>query len=340
MTLAIPSFDEDARGQLLRLSGLTHGDLSMGPELQRHVIEPRAKEIISVFYARMLQHPEVRAHIPDPTTLNRLQRTQTNYLLSLGVNFASAEYFEERYRVGVTHARVGISLGLYQLAGHWLGQCIEDSCTKERWEAHRSLLRFARSVLALDMAIATEAYHEQQLGKLRNSLATLREKVRRDPLTGMASREHIQFHLAAACDTATDDSPVAIVVADLDRFKQVNDTFGHLVGDEVLQETARRIAHAVRDADLVGRWGGEEFLLVLRESDARDALRAAERIRRSVNDEPVKTTAGELRISISQGVAVTKGGEDPRSLIERADQAMYEAKRRGRNRVVGPGNDD
>jgi two-component system cell cycle response regulator len=201
---------------------------------------------------------------------------------------------------------------------------------------HRSLMRFGRSVLALDMAIAAEAYHEQKIVRLRSSLATLREKVRKDPLTGLASREHIQAHLAASCDAATVDAPAAVVVADLDRFKQVNDTFGHLVGDEVLQETARRIASGVREGDLVGRWGGEEFLLVLRESDARDAMRAAERVRRSVHDTPIQTSAGEIALSISQGVAVTAGGEDPRSLIERADRAMYEAKGRGRNRVVGP----
>lgn len=327
---------DDARTRLLRLSELGPGDLTLGAELQRMVIAPRVPRIIADFYARLRQHPEARVHIPDHATQERLQRLIGQYLRTLGVDVATPAYFAERHRVGVAHARVGIDLGLYQLAMHWLWQSIEDACQGEHDPDLLPLLRYCRAVLALDAAIGAEAYHEHSLERLRSSLATLTEKIQRDPLTGMASREYIDAHLAAACLAATSDAPVAIVVADLDRFKRVNDDHGHLVGDEVLQETARRIAGAVRDGDLVGRWGGEEFLLVLRGSDSQEAMQVAERVRCSVNEEPVTTSAGQIRVSISQGVAVTTGADEPRALVERADLAMYEAKRSGRNRVVGP----
>src|SRR4029077_4187565 len=125
-----------------------------------------------------------------------------------------------------------------------------------------------------------------------------------------------------------------IVMADFAHFKYVNDQHGHLAGDAVLQEMARRMLASVRPYDVVGRYGGEEFLIVVPTSDARGTMGLAERIRKSVEARPAKTEAGEIQMTISLGVAVC----DPsvplaaRELLQVADDALYRAKDRGRNR--------
>jgi len=127
--------------------------------------------------------------------------------------------------------------------------------------------------------------------------------------------------------------PVGIVMADIDHFKKVNDSQGHLVGDAVLQEVARRLATAVRSYDLVGRFGGEEFLIILPGCDAPGLVTPAERLRRSVADEPI----GQISVSVSIGVASLAQFGDGcpcEALLRAADTALYQAKAQGRNRIV------
>lgn len=128
--------------------------------------------------------------------------------------------------------------------------------------------------------------------------------------------------------------PLGIVMADIDHFKKVNDSQGHLAGDAVLQEVARRLAAAVRSYDLVGRYGGEEFLIILPGCDAPDLGVTAERLRRCVADQPIH----QLSVSISLGVASFwqsgDGFSDCEALLRAADTALYQAKAQGRNRIV------
>jgi len=129
------------------------------------------------------------------------------------------------------------------------------------------------------------------------------------------------------------EEPLGIVMADIDYFKRINDTQGHLVGDAVLQEVARRLAAAVRSYDFVGRYGGEEFLIVLPECDAPDLAVIAERLRCCTADRPI----GQICVTLSLGiVSVKQGGQGPRDcevLLRAADAALYTAKAEGRNRV-------
>jgi diguanylate cyclase (GGDEF)-like protein len=124
-------------------------------------------------------------------------------------------------------------------------------------------------------------------------------------------------------------------MADLDHFKRVNDSYGHQVGDAVLREAARRMLDAVRTYDAVGRYGGEEFLMVFPGLDHEGAVQLADRLRRVVSASPVLTEAGPVCVTASLGVSTVAAGDRRRaeSLIGAADQALYNAKKAGRNRV-------
>ena len=121
----------------------------------------------------------------------------------------------------------------------------------------------------------------------------------------------------------------------MDHFKAINDTWGHLAGDEVLREAAQRMQRELRVYDVLGRYGGEEFLLAVPDCDPTGLLRVAERLRSLVADTPVVTEGQAIAVTASIGVAWTEGDGTDDSLIREADVSLYEAKRTGRNRVVG-----
>jgi diguanylate cyclase (GGDEF)-like protein len=119
---------------------------------------------------------------------------------------------------------------------------------------------------------------------------------------------------------------------DIDHFKVVNDTYGHLTGDDVIRTVAARLAAQLRATDLVGRYGGEEFAAVLQDAELGSAL--PERLRASIADLPIETQSGPLAVTVSIGVSRLQPGDASlKDLLARADEALYEAKRSGRNRV-------
>jgi diguanylate cyclase (GGDEF)-like protein len=134
----------------------------------------------------------------------------------------------------------------------------------------------------------------------------------------------------------------SIVLVDIDHFKNVNDTFGHLCGDEVLQAVARRMKDCMRTYDTIGRYGGEEFLIVAPAADPSGAMGLAERIRKVFELEAIPTKAGEVHITASLGVAVHSDPShvDAHELLHRADEALYQAKERGRNCAVLSGSSE
>ena len=158
-----------------------------------------------------------------------------------------------------------------------------------------------------------------------------------DSLTGLFNRRYLLAHLRRSLDRILENrKPLCALIFDVDHFKQVNDTYGHAVGDEVLRELATRIANNARSFDLVSRIGGEEFAVILPDSNLKTGLFIAERFRRTVENRPFKVTTsdGELRVTISVGVAeAISAEENPMELLKRADEGLYMAKRSGRNRV-------
>jgi diguanylate cyclase (GGDEF)-like protein/PAS domain S-box-containing protein len=172
--------------------------------------------------------------------------------------------------------------------------------------------------------------------ELQKAKAAAEEAAMRDSLTGLWNHNRvIEILIEEMSRSERQGIPVSVAMVDLDRFKHVNDTYGHLVGDEVLREIAVRLGSAVRVYDSVGRFGGEEFVVVLPGTDRESALIVAERIREEVGAEPVLTSAGPLTVTASLGV-VTRHAElanDATALLVAADSALYEAKESGRDRV-------
>jgi two-component system cell cycle response regulator len=158
-----------------------------------------------------------------------------------------------------------------------------------------------------------------------------------DELTGLYNRRYVVAHLNELIDRVSESNSFAMAIFDIDHFKQVNDRYGHLVGDEVLRELAARAERQVRNVDLVGRWGGEEFIVVMPETSLSNATAVAERLRAAVADEffSISEAPGKLSVTISVGVAVTTDPQDTiEAVVKRADDALYDAKNSGRNRVV------
>jgi diguanylate cyclase (GGDEF)-like protein len=128
--------------------------------------------------------------------------------------------------------------------------------------------------------------------------------------------------------------PLCVAIVDLDHFKRINDTLGHAAGDEVLREAARRLASAVRTSDFVGRYGGEEFLVIFRDIQKEFSRERCEALRQAICESPIRFESHELSITTSIGVAWTRGDiEVEDALVALADRALYTAKERGRNRV-------
>jgi diguanylate cyclase (GGDEF)-like protein len=157
-----------------------------------------------------------------------------------------------------------------------------------------------------------------------------------DPLTGLQNRRslfelgRVEFSRARRMDR-----PFCCMMLDVDHFKLINDKYGHPTGDRVLQELATRCKHSVREVDLIGRYGGEELIILMPETDRETALQVAERLRVSVEEAPIKVLNGEVAVTVSVGVAAKdEYTTDLEILIARADQAMYIAKHKGRNRVA------
>ncbi|MCO8121557.1 diguanylate cyclase [Stieleria sp. TO1_6] len=167
---------------------------------------------------------------------------------------------------------------------------------------------------------------------------TVYSALTRDALTGTMNKRYLVETLDRSIATAVrQQQPLSVIMVDIDHFKSVNDSYGHLVGDEVLREFGRRLGATCREDDLLARYGGEEFSLLLSATTADDAIDVAQRCRHAVCDLPFETASGPLEVTASFGVAcleLTKG-ETGTQLIQRADRNLYEAKRSGRNRVCG-----
>jgi diguanylate cyclase (GGDEF)-like protein len=179
----------------------------------------------------------------------------------------------------------------------------------------------------------------QRILALQHSLITTQEELlyraTHDALTGIANRGVVLDAMSREHSRQLrEGTSFGVILMDLDHFKYVNDTYGHLAGDAVLKEAARRMAACIRPYDTLGRYGGEEFLVIAPSSDDRGTLGLAERIRKAIESSPATTDSGEVAMTVSCGVAVSQreSPSDPTALLHLADEALYRAKQHGRNR--------
>ncbi len=243
-------------------------------------------------------------------TLEPLLLRDTSYYPS----FKIPPHNQIRSWLGVPLTAHGRAIGLLAIDSHQ-----EDFFTLEHVQL---VTAFAHHVaLALENA---RRYEETQAQALT------------DPLTGLYNRRGLmELGKIEMTRSQRQGKPFSAIMLDIDHFKRVNDTYGHLVGDQVLQTLAQRCRKGIRELDLIGRYGGEEFLVLLPETDWRTAFAIANRLRLLMAEAAIPTRAGPLRVTISLGVSQSlaeDGGLE--KLIERADQALYQAKAEGRNRVI------
>lgn len=335
-------FDAAWRRARLALLDLTAADAALGERLRSAVINPNINAIVAAFYARLSADAESN-HILDQSDRAALADSQIRYLLRFGAGFEEQAYFEERLRIGLVHAWVGVPLGLYlcsfQVMQAVILQHIEAAVADPG--ERRALCGFLNKIAALDTSLASEIYHIAQIRHLESSVtrlhderARLRYEAGTDALTGLANRASLLPRLSQALASAVrNERPLCVIMADLDLFKQINDAYGHQVGDQVLRDTAARLGTALRDFDLVGRYGGEEFVAVLQDTPLEIAIQIAERVRSRVGAHPFNIHDLSLRVTISQGVAQAHAGDSVESLIHRADTALYAAKAAGRDCV-------
>jgi diguanylate cyclase (GGDEF)-like protein len=203
----------------------------------------------------------------------------------------------------------------------FLGALILSKRTRTAWsEDDRRLLAWASTEVS---AAFGRAYAHEEAERGANI----------DPLTGLPNRRYFDELVAILRPGRRIGDRTGIVMVDVDRFKRVNDTYGHATGDVVLRQIATAITASVRAEDTPARFGGEEFVVILRRASAGQAADVGERIRAAVAGLPVQSLGVNEPVTVSVGVSVGNDGEEVRSMIERADKALYLAKRRGRDRV-------
>jgi two-component system cell cycle response regulator len=184
--------------------------------------------------------------------------------------------------------------------------------------------------------VRTQIRRQRFAVELRRSVTNTMALAVTDELTGLYNRRYFDRHLALMLEKARDQQrDMAVMLIDMDFFKSVNDTHGHNTGDAVLKEFALRLRRNIRGVDLACRFGGEEFVVLMPDTDYRQAQGVAERVRLAVAESPFDAAGLPLAVTVSVGVALNESDADtPEMLLKRADVALYRAKREGRNRVV------
>ena len=182
----------------------------------------------------------------------------------------------------------------------------------------------------------TERLNEStsELDSLKKELEVARKAANTDILTGIPNRQAFEEKIASLIN---EQNSFCFLIADIDFFKKFNDTYGHLLGDKVLRFVAQTLKKQLKGQDMVSRYGGEEFVVVLPDTPFEGAISVAENLRKSIQKQKLRRADNQKEIgniTLSIGVSEYRSGEDPKDMIERADTALYEAKEKGRNRVV------
>ncbi len=201
------------------------------------------------------------------------------------------------------------------------------SLEEENAKLRSTLAENERRFRALDWRLR----HERTLDALERRNQELGDLARHDALTHLYNRRHVDRVLDALANRS-DVEEIAVALFDVDHFKTVNDRYGHPIGDRVLSDIAYLFRRQLRQGDVVGRYGGEEFIVIL--SRAASAPTVCEKLREAIATHPWSEIAGGLRVTISAGVATARRPFDPQRLVAEADRLLYQAKETGRNRVA------
>jgi len=221
--------------------------------------------------------------------------------------------------VGLAMVALTLALGLFRLGG--------EVASGRAQEEFLAFIRSEVRLLAMVGLLYLLAAVKDRLIQMNRQVEEMHSLARTDPLTGLPNRLALSEHLEGESHRA---HGLFVVLLDVDHFKQINDRYGHTVGDGVLKEVGRRLRSSLRKGDVFGRWGGEEFMIIMRSDSQHDVLAAVERLREDIAFWPFDLVGA---VSASFGVAEGHLGENTHSLLVRADKALYRAKDQGRNRV-------
>lgn len=289
------------------------------------VLVPNASKIAERFYDRVLSLPFLRPFISNDITRQRLEAIQADYFKSLITSPLNHAYVEKRIAIGATHHRVGIDeiyvAGAYAVYMDILKPFLNELPPSIREDAMEEIFRRILFDLGLSM-------HNQ----FRETYSSLRDQALRDSLTGLYGRNYLTLVLDQTLQRTNGDV-WSLIMLDVDHFKDINDRYGHLVGDAVLVHISRVLVSHARLEDVVIRYGGEEFCIVLPNTNLMNAVQVAKQIRGSVKRSTYENNGCRIPVTISAGVATALSGDEIHELICRADRALYQAKERGRDRV-------
>jgi len=336
--------DQEDIKQRLMMCGLGPQDaLRLG--IAREIIADHIDYLVDSFYGHLLKFSELSRFIADPQRLTGLRLSLIQYLTSLGQDMESQGYFEGRLRVGTTHEKIGILPKWYIVAISQMQSTLSVLIAKHAEEDtyEKSLvIASVQKALYLDIALAVETYHRTSMRRIEHLLKQaeqdqdqIRELAQTDQLTGLSNRRHFMELLDSEYYRSRRyDRSLCVLLLDLDDFKNINDTYGHHMGDEVLQRVGKLIYEQVRSSDFCGRLGGEELGIALVETPLYTAEMIADRIRTAIVRE--EFGEGEKRFSISTSVGLANTTSDQSNaadLLREADEALYRAKARGKNQV-------
>ena len=307
-----------------------------------NIIEENVDQIVQDFYASQLQIDEIAILIGDADTLYRLKSAQRQYILDLFSGKYDAQYVNNRLRIGLVHKRIGVEPKLYLSGINTLKQLLTELITANISDSGKRdfIINSLDKLFYFDTTLVFDTYIEslirevdvakRKTEKYANGLeievaertAELEALSKHDSLTGLLNqremRSRLQLELSRMKRRETN---LSVVFLDIDKFKEINDKYGHLEGDNILKALADSIRSSVREIDIVCRYGGDEFVIICPDANANHTKMICERVQNDFNE--------KYSFTLSIGITAVNSREDvtDEALISKADQNMYQAKR-------------
>jgi diguanylate cyclase (GGDEF)-like protein len=325
--MGISADDISLRKEFLEFS---ESDIGLLREIHEHIESSHIDDFFTaLFYHHLRSFPELREFIPDGATLERLKAAQSHYFRQLTAGDYGMDYILDRLRVGHSHQRIGLEpkwyTGAYRKYLSFLLPILHEVSEGdgEKFMAYYDALL---KVVFFDMELALDTYFHsdrQELTRMANH----------DALTGLPNRYLLSDRLEQAIHQAhRDQNKVAVLFIDLDRFKIINDSLGHQVGDKVIAAVSERLAKALREGDTIARLGGDEFVVILASLEREEGVASVARKLLNSIEQSIIVNSYELFTMASMGIAVYPlDGDNQDELLKNADAAMYLSKQEGGN---------
>lgn len=311
----------------------------------REIVEENIEEIVDEFYKRILPFSEMDRVIGDAETLYRLKNHQRNYIFSLFDGQYDEDYVHSRLRVGVVHKRIGVEPKFYVSAVYNLSSILRSIviANNSNCTVCEASLSAIEKIIMFDLSLTFDTYinslmdevkrSEEELEAYTESLEEvisertklLREQARHDGLTNLLNQHSFYKELKSELLRGQRrNNGTALIYFDLDGFKKLNDSKGHKRGDEILVAVADAMRESLRETDVLARYGGDEFCVILPESELEEAEQVCEKL-----CDAIRVSIEDSGVSCSMGIAISSPERacDVNTLVKEADSAMYEAKK-------------